>query len=91
MQQGYTVKEKLIKKHVCTKNHVTGTSKAMEPDSGVEMMIDAVMKNNVIHSKIICDDDSSTRAVSKWSYKKLLKLQASFQWPRTLKGIKKIG
>ena len=61
----------------------------MEPDAGVEMMIDAVMKNNVIYSTIICDDDSTIRAVSKWSYKELLKLQPSFQWPRTLKGLKK--
>jgi len=81
--------KKPIKEHVCPKNHVTGSSKAMEPDAGVEMMIDAVMKNNVIYSTIICDDDSTIRAVSKWSYKELLKLQPSFQWPRTLKGLKK--
>ena len=60
----------------------------MDPDAGVEMMIDAVMENNVIYSTIICDDDSTIRAVSKWSYKELLKLQPSFQWPRTLKGLK---
>jgi len=52
------------------------------------MIIDAVMKNNVIYSTIICGDDSTIRAVSKWSYKELLKLQSSFQWPRTLKGLK---
>ena len=57
--------KKPIKEHVCpTKNHVTGSSKAMEPDAGVEMMIVAVMKNNVIYSAIICDDDSTIRAVS---------------------------
>ena len=47
----------------------------MGPDADVEMMIDAVMKNNVIYTKIICDDDSTIRAVSKWSYKESLKLQ----------------
>ena len=52
--------------NVCPKNHVTGSSKAMEPDTGVEMMIDSVMNNNVIYSTIICDDDSTIRAVSKW-------------------------
>ena len=62
----------------------------MEPDARVEMMIaDEVMKTNVIYSTIICDDDSTIRAVSKWSYKESLKLQPSFQWPRTLKGLKK--
>ena len=61
----------------------------MEPDAGVEMVIDAVVKYNVIYSTIICDVDSTIRAVSKWSYKELLKLQPSFQWPRTLKGFKK--
>ena len=80
--------KKPIKEHFCPKNHVTGSSKAMEPDASVEMMIDEAMKNNVIYSTIICDDDSTIRAVSKWSYKELLKLQPSFQWPRTLKGLK---
>ena len=51
--------KKPIREHVCPKNHVTGSSKAMEPDAGVEMMIDAVMKNKVIYSAIICDDDST--------------------------------
>ena len=42
----------------------------MEPDVDVEMMVDAITKYNVIYSVIIvCDDDSSIRAVSKWSYK----------------------
>ena len=82
--------KKPIKKDVCpTKNHVTGSSKAMEPDAGVEMRIDAVAKYNVVYSTIICDDDSTIRAVSKWSCKELLKLQPSFQWPRTLKGLTK--
>jgi hypothetical protein len=71
------------------KNQVTGSSKAMGPGTGVEMMIDAVAKYNVIYSTNICDDDSTIRAVYKWSYKELLKLQASFQWPRTLIGLKK--
>jgi hypothetical protein len=53
------------------------------------MMIDAVAKHNVIYSTIICDDDSTIRAVSKRFYQELLKLQASFHWPRTLKGLKK--
>ena len=82
--------KKSTKEHVCPKNHVTaGRSKAIEPDASVEMMIDAVMKYNVIYSTVICDDDSTIRAVSQWSYKELLKLQPSFQWPRTLKGLKK--
>jgi hypothetical protein len=81
--------KKQIKEHICPKNQITGTSvKAMEPETGGEMMIDAVMKNNVIYSTIICDDDSTIRAVSKWSYKELLKLQPSFQRPRTLKALK---
>ena len=64
--------KKPTKERVCPKNHVTGSSKAMEPDASVEMMIDEAMKNNVIYSTIIYDDDSTIRAVSKWSYKELL-------------------
>ena len=60
----------------------------MQPDAGVEMMIDAITKYNVIYSTIICDDDSTIRAVSKWSYKELSNLQSDFQWPRTLNGKK---
>ena len=52
-------KKKSTKKHLCHKNHVTGSLKAMEPDASVEMMIDSVMKNDAIHSTIICDDDST--------------------------------
>ena len=37
----------------------------MEPDAGVEVMVDAITKYNVIYSKIICDDDSTIRAVAK--------------------------
>ena len=59
--------KKPIKNHVCSKNHVTGSSKAMEPDAGVEMMVDAIAKYNVIYSTIICDDDSTIQAFSKWS------------------------
>ena len=52
--------KKSTKEHVCPKNHVTaGRSKAIEPDASVEMMIDAVMKYNVIYSKVIYDDDST--------------------------------
>ena len=80
--------KKPIKENVCPKNHVTGSSKAIEPDAGVKMMIDAVMRNNVIYYTIICDDDSTIRDVSKWSYKELLKLQPSSQWPREKKGLK---
>ena len=29
-------------------DHVTGSSKAMEPDAGVTMMVDAITKYNVI-------------------------------------------
>ena len=79
--------KKPTKANVCPKNYKTGSLKEMEQDTIVEMMIDAVMKNNVIYTKIICDDDSTIRAVSKWSYKELLKLATAFQWPRTLKGL----
>jgi hypothetical protein len=41
----------------------------MEPDAGVEMIVDAITKYNVIYSTIICDDNSTIRAVTKWSYK----------------------
>ena len=48
------------KHHICSKNHATGTSsKAMEPDAGVKMMVDAITKYNVIYSTIIFDDDST--------------------------------
>ena len=67
--------KKPIMEHVCPKNHITGSLRAMKPDNEVEMKIDAVMKNIVIFSFIICDDDSTIRAVSKWSYKESLKLQ----------------
>ena len=69
--------KKIIKGHLRPKNHITGSSKAMETDAGVEMMIDAVTKYNTI----ICDDDSTIRPVSKWwSYKELSNLQSEFQW-----------
>ena len=58
----------------------------MEPDVGVEMIVDAITKYNVIYSTIICDDDSTIWAVSKWSYKESSNLQSDFQWPRTLNG-----
>ena len=51
--------KKPIKHHVCSKNHITGSLKAMESDAGVEMMIDAITKYNVIYSTIIFDDDST--------------------------------
>ena len=67
--------KKTIKEHLCPKNHITGSSKAMETDAGVEMMIDAVTKYNTIYSSIICDDDSTIIAVSKWwSHKELSNL-----------------
>ena len=59
--------KKPIKHPVCSKNNVTGTSKAMEPDAGVEIIVDAIAKYNVIYSTIICDDDSTIQAFSKWS------------------------
>ena len=34
--------------NLCPKNQVTGSSKAMEPDAGVEMMVDAITTYNVI-------------------------------------------
>ena len=59
----------------------------MEPDAGLEMMIDAVAtKYNVIDSTIICDDDLTIIAFSKWSSKESSNLQPENQWPRTLKG-----
>ena len=66
--------KKPTKEHVWPKIHVTGSSMGMEAGTGVEMMIDSFMKNNGIYSTIICDNDSTIRAVSKWSYKELLKL-----------------
>ena len=47
-----------------------------------------LLKNNVIYSTIICDDDSIIRAVSIWSYKELSNLQSDFQSPRTINGEK---
>ena len=41
----------------------------MEPDAGLVIMTDAVAKYNAIYSTIICDDDSTIRAVSKWCLK----------------------
>ena len=61
--------KKPIKEHVCPKNHIIGSSKAMEPDASVEIMIDAVMKNNVVYSTIIWDDEGviETTSVNKIS------------------------
>jgi hypothetical protein len=50
--------KKPIKHHVFSKNHVTGSSKAVEPDASVE--VDAIKKYNIIYSTIICDDDSTS-------------------------------
>ena len=52
------------KHHVFSKNHATGSSKAMEPDAGVEMMVDPITKYNATYSTIIFDYDSTIRAES---------------------------
>ena len=78
--------KKPIKNRCCPKNHVTGSSRELEPDAMLEMMVDAVAKYNGIYYKIICDEDSTIRAVSKWSYKLLSNIHPDFQWPRTFKG-----
>ena len=54
----------------------------MEPDAGVEMIDDAITKYNGIYSTIICDDNSTIRAVTKWSYKE------SMVWLSMAKDIK---
>ena len=71
--------KKPIKEHVCPKNYVTGSLKAMEPDAGVEIMIDAVMKNNVVYSTIICDDDSAN-GQEHWKDKKIRQRMPSTGW-----------
>jgi hypothetical protein len=55
-----------IPEHECQKNHV-GSSGSMEPTSCLEMVIDLFDNKFVVVQQICADDDSSTRALLKWS------------------------
>ena len=58
--------------HLCSKNHLFDSSKSMESDASVKMMIKAVDNYQVFYtSTMVCDDDSTIRANCKWSYKDL--------------------
>ena len=54
-----------IMEHLCLKNHITESSKAMGPDAGVEMMVDDIAKYNVTYNTIICEDAPTIEAVSE--------------------------
>jgi len=45
--------------HERPKNHQLGSSKSMEPDAGVEMVIKVVNNYQVFYTTMICDDDST--------------------------------
>ena len=91
MRQGYTAQETYHTSCLLQESSRNCKFEGMEPDAGVEVMVDAITKYNVRYSTIICDDDSTIRAVSKWSYKELSNLRSDFQWPRTLNGKKPDG
>ena len=50
------------KPHVCSKNHLLGSSKSMESDAGVEMVMKAVDYYQVFYTTMVCDDDLTIRA-----------------------------
>ena len=50
------------KLHVCSKNHLLGSSKSMESDAGVEMVMKAVDYYQVFYTTMVCDDDLTIRA-----------------------------
>jgi hypothetical protein len=52
--------------HDCTINHV-GTSAAMESIAARDMLVDLYDRMHVSIGRICLDDDSSTRAILKWS------------------------
>ena len=56
----------LIPPHNCTINH-EGSSGSMEPQACLEMVVTMFEKNRCIIEKICADDDTSIRALVKWS------------------------
>jgi hypothetical protein len=58
--------EAFIPFHNCSKNH-KGSSKAMEPQACLEMVVDLYDNFSVVVERIVLDDDSSTRTKLKWS------------------------
>jgi hypothetical protein len=52
--------------HKCRKNH-KGSSKSMEPQACLEMVINLYNDRSVVVEQIVLDDDSSTRALLKWN------------------------
>ena len=62
----------------------------MEPDVGVEIMVDAITsKYSVIYSTIIWDDDSTIQAVSKCSYKEIIISKVWLSMAKNIKCFKK--
>ena len=55
--------------HVCSKNHLLGSSKLMECDAGIKMAIKVVHTYQVFYTTMIWDDDSTISGNCKWSYK----------------------
>ena len=58
--------ELLVPVHTCTNNH-NGSSSSMEPKACLDMVITLYDNFHCIVSRICADDDSSTRAMLKWT------------------------
>jgi hypothetical protein len=52
--------------HKCTRNHESSSS-AMEPQACLSMVVSTFDRYHVVVERICADDDSSTRALLKWS------------------------
>jgi hypothetical protein len=57
-----------VQEHRCPKNH-EGTSSSMEPLSCLDMIIELFNRRKVVVKDICLDDDTSTRALLRWSNK----------------------
>jgi hypothetical protein len=55
-----------VGEHVCWKNH-TGSSKAMEAEGCLDMVVNMFDNKHVIIKGIVLDNDSSTKSMVRWS------------------------
>jgi hypothetical protein len=79
-----------VKEHDCLKNH-EGSSGSMEPQACLDMVVDLYNKHKVVVDMICADDDSSTRALLRWSNEDHMKNNNTDTMPQVpiTKGINK--
>ena len=83
-------KNKVVKPHACPKNH-DGSSKSMETEAIFRMVKEAYDDLGYSIATIILDDDSTTKANLRHSWKEKVKQgkMKGSDWPKTISGVKK--